>query len=113
MNFVLDRKEISAMTSTAPRPAPFRRAAAAILSGALLLGARPADAQLKIDTTLLPTGYVNVAYPVTQLQASGGSPPYAWQIIAGTVPAGLAFTTAGAISGTPTSTAAAPLTFQV
>jgi hypothetical protein len=57
-----------------------------------------------ITTTVLPTGTVGKAYPVTQLQASGGQLPYTWAITAGALPAGLRMSSTGSISGTPTST---------
>jgi hypothetical protein len=57
-----------------------------------------------ITTTTLPTGTVSKAYPATQLQVSGGQSPYTWTLTAGSLPAGLRMSTAGAISGTPTST---------
>ncbi len=54
-----------------------------------------------ITTTSLPGGTVGKAYPVTQLQASGGQLPYRWTITAGSLPAGLVVSSAGSISGTP------------
>ncbi len=54
--------------------------------------------------SLLFNGVVNVAYPSTTLQASGGTPPYSWSISAGALPAGLSLdSSSGAISGTPTA----------
>jgi hypothetical protein len=77
-------------------------------------GTTPATAKLSltitqasppvITTTTLPTGTVSKAYPATQLQVSGGQSPYTWTLTAGSLPAGLRMSTAGAISGTPTST---------
>lgn len=50
----------------------------------------------------LPTGTVNVAYPLTTLTATGGEPPLTFQPVG--MPFGLTFTAATAtISGTPTS----------
>ncbi len=57
-----------------------------------------------ITTTTLPAGTVGKAYPATQLQASGGQPPYTWTITAGSLPAGLRMSTTGSISGTPITT---------
>ncbi len=57
-----------------------------------------------ITTTTLPGGTVGKAYPATQLLASGGQSPYTWTVTAGALPAGLRMSTAGAITGTPTST---------
>ncbi len=54
---------------------------------------------LQVATTSLPTAEVGVAYS-TALQASGGSPPYTWNIV-GNPPSGLALSSGGALSGRP------------
>jgi hypothetical protein len=75
--------------------------------------ARAAPGTLVISTTALPTGLVGTPYFQT-LTASGGTTPYHWSLVAGTLPAGLSLASTGAISGTPTATAAAtPLTIQI
>jgi large repetitive protein len=64
-------------------------------------------ANLKITTTTLPNGVVNVPYPAgTQLTASGGVPPYKWSLVtaATTFPTGLTLNSNGTITGTPTAT---------
>jgi hypothetical protein len=48
----------------------------------------------------LPQGTAGVAYSRT-LTAGGGTPPYTWSMASGTLPAGLALSAAGVISGTP------------
>ena len=49
-------------------------------------------------------GYVGTAYS-SSATASGGRPPYAWTLAAGTLPAGLALDpSTGIVSGTPTTT---------
>jgi hypothetical protein len=55
-----------------------------------------------INTGSLPNGTVGAAYAQT-LAVTGGTPPYIWSLSSGTVPAGLALSSSGAISGTPTS----------
>jgi hypothetical protein len=68
---------------------------------------------LNITTSSLPPGRVGVAYAAA-LAATGGQPPLSWGLTSGTLPAGLTFTAAGVLSGTPTATAAGvPLTFTV
>jgi hypothetical protein len=57
---------------------------------------------LAILTTSLANGQVGVAY-TQNLNASGGTPSYAWTQTAGTLPGGLSLTAAGLISGTPTA----------
>ena len=71
-------------------------------------------ATLVITTTSLPNGQINVAYTAT-LAATGGTTPYTWSLISGTLPNGLSLNAAtGGITGTPTvSVANTPLTFQV
>ncbi len=59
----------------------------------------------------LPTGSVGMAYS-QPLAASGGTPPYSWAIASGSLPAGLALSAAGVISGTPTATATATFAIQ-
>jgi hypothetical protein len=59
-------------------------------------------ATLAVTTTSLPAGAAASPYPSTTLQASGGVSPYAWAMASGSsLPAGLALSTVGVISGTP------------
>lgn len=67
---------------------------------------------LKITTTTLPNGTLNVAYTTTTLQATGGVLPYTWTITVGSLPAGLTLTN-GIISGKPTGTTTGPVAFTV
>ncbi len=55
-----------------------------------------------ITTATLPNGTVGAAYSQT-LAATGGTPPYSWSIIWEAPPPGLNLSTAGVISGTPTT----------
>jgi hypothetical protein len=57
------------------------------------------------------TGEVGVAYTPVALSASGGVQPYAWSVVAGALPTGLAIGSDGTVSGTPTS--AGTFTFTV
>jgi hypothetical protein len=47
---------------------------------------------------------VGQPYPATQLQASGGQPPYRWSIASGSLPRGLQLSSTGLLSGTPGGT---------
>lgn len=59
-------------------------------------------ATLSITTAAaLPTGTVGSAYAMT-FAAAGGTSPYTWSVSAGALPAGLALSGAGVLSGTPT-----------
>jgi Putative Ig domain len=61
------------------------------------------NAALAVTTTSLPAAQVGRAYTAT-LAATGGIPPLAWSITAGSLPAGLAITpSSGVITGTPTT----------
>ncbi len=65
-----------------------------------------------VQTTSLPAGTVGDAYSAT-LTASSGTPPYTWSIASGALPAGLALSSAGAITGTPTTAGAYQFSVQV
>jgi Subtilase family/Putative Ig domain len=68
---------------------------------------------LLITTTTLPAAEVGQAYSTT-LGASGGISPYSWSLASGTLPAGLALSANGTLSGTPTATTSATaVTFNV
>ncbi len=57
---------------------------------------------LSITTSTAPQGVVGVAYNLA-LTATGGATPYAWSLSNGNLPAGLALSRDGVISGTPTA----------
>jgi IPT/TIG domain/Putative Ig domain len=68
--------------------------------------------QVVITTTSLPNGTQSTAYSTT-LAAANGVAPYNWSMTTGKLPAGLALTTAGMISGTPTQSGTFNFTTQV
>jgi hypothetical protein len=67
-----------------------------------------------ITTTSLANGQTGVPYSAV-LAAVGGTTPYSWQLVSGTLPAGLTLNAqTGQIGGTPTSGVTnTPLTFKV
>lgn len=67
---------------------------------------------LAVATTSLPNATVGTAYSQT-LAATGGTTPYTWTTTSGSLPAGLTLSTAGVISGTPTTAVTATFTVQV
>ncbi|HTT17813.1 MAG TPA: N,N-dimethylformamidase beta subunit family domain-containing protein [Candidatus Sulfotelmatobacter sp.] len=70
-------------------------------------------ATLIITTASLPGATQTLAYSAT-LASSGGTPPVSWSLIDNTVlPAGLSLSTAGQISGTPTTAGTTTFTVQV
>ena len=71
----------------------------------------PAD--IVILTRSLPPGTEGIAYSQT-LQASGGVPPYNWQVVSGVLPPILTLNgSSGTISGTPTNAAIGTWNFVV
>jgi uncharacterized protein (TIGR03437 family) len=71
----------------------------ALLVWFTLLAATVCHAQPTITTTQLPAAQLNLPYNAT-LNATGGTPPYTWIIVAGSLPPGLSLSPAGGISGT-------------
>jgi len=67
---------------------------------------------LIVVTGSLIDGTVGAAYSDT-LQAANGVPPYTWSISTGSLPAGLSLSTAGVISGIPTTSGTSPFTVKV
>ena len=58
---------------------------------------------LQITTTSLPNGYQWITYG-SNVSATGGTTPYSWTIISGTLPAGVTLnSSSGLISGDPSS----------
>ena len=87
-------------------------ATAKTASKALSLTVTAAIAPPTVITTTLPSGTQNAAYSAT-LAATGGTPPYNWSILSGTLPAGLTLAPNGVISGTPTGSGTSSFTVQV
>ena len=93
-NFTVQVKDSSGTTATQP----------------LTIAVAPPP--LNISSTSLPAAVVGTAYSQT-LAATGGTGGYAWSTTAGSLPAGLTLSPAGAITGTPTTTGTASFTVQV
>src|SRR5262245_25963348 len=63
----------------------------------------PAPGPLSITTgSPLPSGIIGTAYSQT-FSATGGTTPYRWSLVTGSLPAGLSFSASGVLNGTPTS----------
>lgn len=65
---------------------------------------------MQITTSSLPSAELGSTY-VQQLVAAG-SAPFTWSIISGSLPAGIALSASGILSGTPTATGTASFTVQ-
>ena len=59
-----------------------------------------------------PAAAVGTAYSDT-LTATGGTTPYTWSVNAGTLPPGITLSSAGVLSGTPTTAGSYPFTVNV
>ena len=71
-----------------------------------------ANPPLTVATSLLPVGVQSAAYSAN-LVAADGTAPYSWSLQSGALPAGLALSSSGQISGTPTTTGTDTFTVQV
>lgn len=60
-------------------------------------------ATVVLPATTLANGTQNAAYSATLNPASGGTPSYTYALTAGSLPAGITLSSAGTLSGTPTS----------
>jgi hypothetical protein len=63
---------------------------------------QPAFFQLVPVAVVLPAGSIGVAYSET-ITAQGGTAPYSYALSTGSLPPGLALSSSGVISGTPTA----------
>jgi Bacterial Ig domain len=75
--------------------------AGTVISNIATLTVKASPSPLQISTSQLPAGTAALAYS-SSLTASGGSAPYTWSLLSGTLPTGLMLNSAGTISGTPT-----------
>jgi hypothetical protein len=66
---------------------------------------------LAVTTTSLPVGYTSQGYAAS-LVATGGTPPYAWSVASGSLPAGLVLG-AGIITGSPKTSGTSNFTAKV
>ncbi len=69
-------------------------------------------APLGVTTSGLPGGFVGVPY-LQALAAGGGTPPYTWKRVSGSLPAGLTLTPSGTISGEPSTVGSSSFTVRV
>jgi hypothetical protein len=72
----------------------------------------PPPTPLSITASSLPAATAQTAYTAT-LSATGATAPYKWSMTSGSLPLGLAMSTAGQISGMPTQAGSFSFTVQV
>ncbi|ADG07760.1 S-layer homology domain-containing protein [Kyrpidia tusciae] len=78
----------------------------------LSITVNPSSQALSINTESLPDATVGSDYSVS-LDASGGTSPYTWSVVDGSLPDGLTLSNDGTISGTPTTAGTSTFTVQV
>jgi len=71
----------------------------------------PACPVITLNPATLPAGTVGVAGSIA-LTASGGTGPYTFSVLTGTLPAGLTLSPGGLLSGTPTTAGSSTVTIQ-
>src|SRR5882762_10210106 len=87
--------------------------AGSVTSNAASLTVNPPQPLQITTTSSLPSGQTQTSYSAS-LQATGGTPPYAWSVISGQLPNGLSLSpSSGTITGTPTLAGAFTFTIQV
>ncbi len=75
--------------------------AASVTSGPLTLIIESDVGDLTVTNTSFVDGIINLVYVYGALNATGGVPPYTWDLASGTLPTGLSIV-GSAIVGTPT-----------
>lgn len=70
--------------------------------GSVVPAGGPTVGAPQITTTSLPAGTVGISYS-SSLTATGGTPGYTWAVTGGALPPGLVLSSAGAITGLPSS----------
>ena len=63
----------------------------------------PTYAPLAVSTPPFHVGEVRIVYSTATLTATGGKTPYMWSVSSGALPGGLALSSGGTVSGTPTT----------
>ena len=82
-------------------------------NGGVVVTGSPGASGPAIATDALPNGAVAIAYDQT-LVAEGGTPPYNWSVVSGTLPNGLTLNPAtGEITGIPTALGTQEVTFEI
>ncbi len=75
-------------------------------------GSDAAAAQLVISQSAPPGGQATIAYS-QQLTNTGGTQPFSWSVISGSLPPGLTLSSGGLLSGTPAASGTYSFTVQV
>jgi hypothetical protein len=81
------------------------------VGGCSLQAPPPGCPPITLSPAPLPVGRVGVAYS-QQITATGGTGPYTFTVVSGTLPVGVTLSSGGLLSGTPTTLGASPVTIQ-
>lgn len=76
--------------------------AIALLTGCQSPAGSAASGKLQVIPSVLPAAIEGHGYSY-QLRAAGGTPPYIWTLVAGSLPSGITLTTGGVLVGVPNS----------
>lgn len=68
--------------------------------------------ELGVLSQTLPTAVIKVAYS-TMLTGTGGTMPYEWTLVSGSLPAGITLSPSGLLSGTANTASVSPFTVQL
>ncbi len=79
----------------------------------ITIAAAPAPPLSITSNSPLPGGTTNSPYSPQTLGATGGTAPYTWSVLTGSLPSGLTLSPSGVISGTPTSAGPSTVSIQV
>src|SRR5215469_1075580 len=77
-----------------------------------VVAASTQPATVSITTSTLGSAQVGASYAAS-LSATGGTPSYTWSIASGSLPSGLALSSAGVVSGTPTASGSSTFTVSL
>ncbi|PYK49186.1 MAG: hypothetical protein DME51_09045 [Verrucomicrobia bacterium] len=80
-------------------------------TGTRSYGLTVACATISLSPSTLPDGTVGRSYSKT-ISAGGGSSPYSFIVISGSLPPGLTLSSSGTLSGTPTSSGTSTFAIQ-
>lgn len=72
----------------------------------------PLETSVSISIPGLLSATVSNSFSTT-LQASGGTSPYAWTLVSGTLPPGISLSSGGVLTGTPTAVGDSTVVFKV
>ena len=109
---VLDASQVYLLGTTSSADFPTVAPLQMLQGGSDVFVAKLNPTCLEIAPTTLPAGRVAQAYS-QMLNATGGTAPYTFSVIAGALPSGLNLSVGGLLSGTPTTSGTFNFTVQV